>query len=168
MIGLDNNLLPICLKIIIFDPTLISNVSLIGINLVDKLLQNVPNIFQAMQTWECRSITFLSLPQTLLKNMLENATMRHVPCAAAFDVVIFRADSRHSPSQWETSLQSNTVSHWLCANLESALILVISTDLALPQVLVQTIQCQKAGRRPTSTQCTSYTWHYHILQTSST
>ena len=26
-----------------------------------------------------------------------------------------------APSQWETSLQSNTVSHWLGANLESAL-----------------------------------------------
>ena len=33
----------------------------------------------------------------------------------------FRADSRLAPSQWETSLQSNAVSHWLGANLESAL-----------------------------------------------
>ena len=32
-----------------------------------------------------------------------------------------RADSRFSPSQWETSLQSNAVSHWLGANQESAL-----------------------------------------------
>ena len=32
-----------------------------------------------------------------------------------------RADSRFEPSQWETSLQSNAVSHWLGANLESAL-----------------------------------------------
>ena len=31
-----------------------------------------------------------------------------------------RADSRLAPSQWETSLQSNAVSHWLGANLESA------------------------------------------------
>ena len=31
------------------------------------------------------------------------------------------ADSRLAPSQWETSLQSNVVSHWLGANLESAL-----------------------------------------------
>ena len=31
-----------------------------------------------------------------------------------------RADSRLVPSQWETALQSNTVSHWLGANLESA------------------------------------------------
>ena len=33
----------------------------------------------------------------------------------------FRADSRLAPSQWETSLRSNAVSHWLGANLESAL-----------------------------------------------
>ena len=31
-----------------------------------------------------------------------------------------RADSRLVPSQWETSLLSNAVSHWLGANLESA------------------------------------------------
>ena len=31
------------------------------------------------------------------------------------------ADSRLAPSQWETLLQSNTVSHWLGASLESAL-----------------------------------------------
>ena len=30
-------------------------------------------------------------------------------------------DSRLAPSQWETSLQSNTFSQWLGANLESAL-----------------------------------------------
>ena len=34
-----------------------------------------------------------------------------------------RVDSRLAPSQWETSLQSNAVSHWLGANLESALYL---------------------------------------------
>ena len=32
-----------------------------------------------------------------------------------------RADFWLAPSQWETSLQSNTVSHWLGANLQSAL-----------------------------------------------
>ena len=32
-----------------------------------------------------------------------------------------RADSRFAPSQWETSLQSNAVSHWLGTNLESVL-----------------------------------------------
>ena len=33
----------------------------------------------------------------------------------------YRADSRLAPSQWETALQSNAISHWLAANLESAL-----------------------------------------------
>ena len=32
-----------------------------------------------------------------------------------------RADSRFAPSQWEMSLQSNAISHWLGASLESAL-----------------------------------------------
>ena len=36
-------------------------------------------------------------------------------------VYYIRADSRFAPSQWETSLQSNAISHWLGTNLESAL-----------------------------------------------
>ena len=39
--------------------------------------------------------------------------------------VYSRADSRLAPSQWETSLQSNAVSHLLGANLESALYSVL-------------------------------------------
>ena len=34
-----------------------------------------------------------------------------------------RADFRFAHNQWETSLQSNAVSHWLGANLESAMVL---------------------------------------------
>ena len=37
-----------------------------------------------------------------------------------------RDDSRLVPNQWETSLQSNAVSHWLGANLESALFTVLT------------------------------------------
>ena len=43
-----------------------------------------------------------------------------------------RADSRFAPSQWETALQSNAVSHWLGTNLESALKTIIQV-----QTLVQ-------------------------------
>ena len=32
----------------------------------------------------------------------------------------YRADSRFPPSQWERALLCNKISHWLCANLESA------------------------------------------------
>ena len=35
-------------------------------------------------------------------------------------------DSRFAPSQWETSLQSNAVSHWLGPNLKSALYNIIN------------------------------------------
>ena len=34
---------------------------------------------------------------------------------------VSKADSRFAPSQWETALLCNDVSHWLGANLESAL-----------------------------------------------
>ena len=33
----------------------------------------------------------------------------------------YKADSKFAPSQWETSLQSNAVSQWLDASIESAL-----------------------------------------------
>ena len=33
----------------------------------------------------------------------------------------FKADFMFVPSQWETSLQSNAASHWVGANLETAL-----------------------------------------------
>ena len=39
--------------------------------------------------------------------------------------LLHKADSRLAPSQWETSLQSNAVSHWLGANLGSALLHMI-------------------------------------------
>ena len=40
-------------------------------------------------------------------------------------VRIVRADFRLSPGQWETSLESNAVSHWPRTNLESELITVM-------------------------------------------
>ena len=43
-----------------------------------------------------------------------------------------RVDSRLASSQWETSLQSNAVSHWLGANLESSLS-TYSKKFNLPQ-----------------------------------
>ena len=48
-----------------------------------------------------------------------------------------RADSRFAPSQWETSLQSDTVSHWLGANLESALIQYAISCCIGPSQLMQ-------------------------------
>ena len=42
---------------------------------------------------------------------------------------ISRADCRFAPSQWETSLQSNAISHWLGVNLQSALISIVRSVL---------------------------------------
>ena len=41
-----------------------------------------------------------------------------------------RTDSRFAPSQWETALLCNAVSHWLGASLESALTLYCGTQEA--------------------------------------
>ena len=38
-------------------------------------------------------------------------------------LILFRADSRLASSQWEMSLQSNAISHWLGTNQESTLLL---------------------------------------------
>ena len=46
---------------------------------------------------------------------------RYTSCWTPMIIYVFRADSRFAPSKWEKSLQSNAVSHWLGASLESAL-----------------------------------------------
>ena len=72
-----------------------------------------------------------------LYNIAQNQEMRGFPLKIAhefgdllslvMEVIIIwvlhnlRVDSRLVSSQWETSLKSNAVSHWLGANLESAL-----------------------------------------------
>ena len=52
------------------------------------------------------------------KSFFHENTYKNVVCKMS---AILRADSMFAPSQWETSLQSNTVSHRLGANPESAL-----------------------------------------------
>ena len=52
--------------------------------------------------------------------------------------------SRLAPSQWETSLQSNAVSHWLGANLES--VLITSPHTCPSSFLVRVTYLGLAGR----------------------
>ena len=42
-----------------------------------------------------------------------------------FVIYIYRADSRFAPSQWETTLLCNDVSHWLGTSIESAIYIYI-------------------------------------------
>ena len=61
---------------------------------------------------------------------------------------MYKADSRFAPSQWETLLQSNAVSHWLCANLDSALLthLLSPTDLLFVQEMGLHDEAQRKTR----------------------
>ena len=77
-----------------------------------------------------------------MKKKFENVVGKIVAIFSDFNMLVVnikqplcqsRADSRLAPGQWETSLQSNAVSHWLGANLESALpvYFVVSTLITL-------------------------------------
>ena len=66
------------------------------------------------------------------------------------DYCEIRASSRLAPSQWETSLQSNTVSHWLGANQESALEiqqLPVPTRCAFPHTNASYLGVPPSGMR---------------------
>ena len=58
----------------------------------------------------------------------ENRIIWSIRCFWIAPAIYIRADSRFVPSQWETSLQSNTYSHWLTVNLESALYIEAMTN----------------------------------------
>ena len=70
--------------------------------------------------------------------------------------LIFRADSRLPPSQWEMSLQSNTDSHWLGANLESPLILLLANTSQSEAMLEK--GCPPAGIWIENCICKASTW----------
>ena len=75
--------------------------------------------------------------------------------------VNIRADSRLAPSQWETLLQSNAASHWLGANLESALnVIWFTTYLSLDIFLAFVVnkfnllnECVKLGNHEVIFEC---------------
>ena len=63
-----------------------------------------------------------SLSLSLLLSSTGTKISKVLMCAVS------RADSRFVPSQWEMSLQSNIVSHWLGAILESALCIYMEME----------------------------------------
>ena len=74
----------------------------------------------------------INLPHTVNTMAADNLAKQGARASAAM-VLNFtkfsqnRADSRFAPSQWETLLQSNTVSHWL--GTESALQNILASAL---------------------------------------
>ena len=74
----------------------------------------------------------------------------------------YRADSRVAPSQWETSLQSNAVSHWLGANLGSALLSMLPNQ-ALPRQQAQAkTRCEWPHTSVNSWDIDSLVWNHGI------
>ena len=60
----------------------------------------------------------------------KNESLCEELCVGACDMqcaarIVFRADSRFAPRQWETALLCNDVSHWLGASLKSALMFIL-------------------------------------------
>ena len=79
-------------------------------------------------------------------------------------ILLSRADSRFAPSQWVTALQSNAVSHWLGANLESALIICFRTARSASLVLMGRITleaCRHASPIPTVKPHSSV-WYWNL------
>ena len=64
-------------------------------------------------------------------NSIDNTLEWPQSCAKPLILYRFRDDSRFAPSQWETVLLCNTVSHWLGASLESALALCKTAETSL-------------------------------------
>ena len=75
-----------------------------------------------------QSGTFIILCKQCWRKVWRSATHRFLSYwkVYLFTVImlygLYRVDSRFASRQWEMSLQSNGVSHWLGANLESALL----------------------------------------------
>ena len=103
----------------------------LGKKLVSYLIKHSAILLQkgcCSEEWGCRAVYCWWL--FLYKDgiLLSSATFPIITTWQLGDNLIMimgipmrRADSRLMPSQWETLLQSNAVSHWLGANLRSAL-----------------------------------------------
>ena len=74
-----------------------------------------------MHALELSDFAFLMRIEIQLHEMLARFTWTWNVLLKITCLLQCRADSRFAPSQWETSLQSNAVSHWLGTNPESAL-----------------------------------------------
>ena len=100
------------------------------VNTLRRPLQNGPHLQTTFSLSWLKIIMFFFFLTNSLKFISiapinkKPVFLRLIACYRSGNKIVWtnhRVDSRFVPSQWETSLQSNAVSHWLCANLESAL-----------------------------------------------
>ena len=91
----------------------------------------------------CLSIGNLTVARTAIISSLDwehYRSSKRLKCGAV--KCCHGADSRFAPSQWETALLCNAVSHWLGANLESALCQLILRRSSMASSDLLTGWCQ--------------------------
>ena len=85
-----------------------------------------------MPVWQEAPVTFsrgINNLSTYPESWWQKTITKMLICSLAIEWY-HRADSRYAPSQWETALLCNDVSHWLGASLKSALYHMASYNLA--------------------------------------
>ena len=100
-------------------------------------LYNMTGRGEKLQQLHCYHPFSDSLDIDLTKNHYENYSPKMVPIAkiwgsgswtnGIYCLIQIKAYSRFAPSQWQTALLCNDVCHWLGANLESALHMLMIT-----------------------------------------
>ena len=88
----------------------------------------------------------LDAPGIFSDEVLQWGAKSRRQAALQWCAVSYTADSRLAPSQWETSLQSNAVSYWLGANMESALAWSLTS---LDCLITYSIEQQRKHQSPT-------------------
>ena len=99
--------------------------AIIWTNIDEDILGHMPPLChnELILFWLSRAVVcFFQVITSHVYSLLESqAHLKKMPVPVSI-IHVYRADSRFAPSQWETSLLCNDVSHWLSASLESALI----------------------------------------------
>ena len=72
------------------------------------------------------------------RRITSRGTKANVTHSTTYSIVYLRDYSRFAPSQWETPLLCNDISHWLGANLKSALYLICSCFVKNTGKMMQT------------------------------
>ena len=133
IIDSDNGLSPGCIQAIIWTNDRILLIGLLGTNFNDILIEirtfSLIKMLLKMSSGKWRPF---SLSLIVLNNWSKHSLScwkngPYISCGILCVVMHVenlittkhRADSRLAPNQWETSLQSNAVFHWLGANLAS-------------------------------------------------
>ena len=98
----------------------------LGANLESALSEQGYVVCNALQASNrCFGNLVIRLRQTILNRILFKFLKPEDP-------YMCRADSRFAPSQWETALLCNDVSHWLGASLESAMYVSVNWIIIAP------------------------------------